>query len=190
MSTLTDKQLTKLKLSADLNEVTIEFTDTITNHTAAEDEEGIDREEKIQNFYKVVGARRPHKNLSDSMKSLRKHALALCGIEVSSKHIGDWTVSEISITGDMTLRQSRCIMKLAKECPTGKVVEFKVPQVTMYPIQDEEQRYHDAEKMSVTIEDIVEEAWAYLAGRYETEVSGQLPLMFAIEPKLETNFTQ
>lgn len=190
MSTLTDKQLSKLKLSPDLNKVTIGFTDTQTSHTAAEESEGMDEEKKISNEHTVRSSNRPHKNLSDSMKSLRKFGLELCDIEVSSKHIKDWTVSAISISGDMTLRQSRVVMTLSKECPTGKVIEFKVPQVTMYPEKEAEDRYHNAEKMSVIIEDIVEEAWAYLGGRYEVEMSDQLPIMFGITPKLETNFTQ
>jgi len=190
MSTLTDKQLSKLKLSADLNKVTIGFVDIQTTHTAAEESEGMDEEKKIKNQYLVKGSHRPHKTLSDSMKKLRKYALELCDIEVSSKHIGDWTVSAISIAGDMTLRQSRVVMTLAKECPTGKVIEFDVPQVTMYPEKEAEDRYHRAEEMSVLIEDIVEEAFLYLGGNYEVKYDGQLPLMFAIERKFETNITQ
>lgn len=190
MSTLTDKQLSKIKVSSDLNSVTIGFTDTLTTHTAAEGDGGMDEEKKILNKYQAKLSHRPHKDLTDSIKKLRKFALELVDIKVDNKDIGDWTVSCVSLSGDVTLRQSRAVLTLAKECPTGKVIEFKCPQVTMYPEKEAEDRYHNAEKMSEIIEDLIEEGWSYLMGKMSEDSDGQLPLMFNIKPKLETNFVQ
>jgi len=180
--TTTDKQIKKIKLHPDLSKVRIEWDNLVTS-TEAEDEES----KPLKNEYGVTGRYKPRKEFVDTMKKLRKFGHELCGMTVESKEIGDWTVSEVSFAGDVLLKQSRAVLKLSKETPTGKLIDFKCPQVTMYPEKDDESRYTGAEKMSVILEDLIEEAWLYLNGEYADE--GQLPL-FQTEPKLQTNFDQ
>jgi hypothetical protein len=170
---VTEKQLSKLKITNDQNEVHIGFRNLITESDEAEDPES----STLANEYTIKAKHRPHKDLVDCMKKLRKFALEACEIEVDSKKLTDWNVSTISITGDVVLRKSRVVMTLTKKVNrTGKFIEFKTPQVTMYPEKDEEGRFANAEKMSEQIEEIIEEGWSYMNGKFEMEINPQLAL--------------
>lgn len=180
-----EKQLRSIRISPDQEEVKITFEVITTKEMI----EGEDENQTKAHKHSIVGKLRPHKDLTDLMKKLRKYALAINEIEVDSKDIGKWTVQAISITGDYIFKKSRCVMTLAKEVKrTGKVAVMKTSQVTMYPQMDEENRFEDAEKMSEIIEAVIEESWLYLNGKSEDD-DNQLQL-FPTEPKLETNFTK
>jgi len=172
MKTDIDRQLVHLKLAPDLSSVKIKFNDIVTLPGAEQDEE--EGESSIRKIpYTVDGPFRPHKDLVNSMKKLRKHALDILGIKLEdeSKQIGEWSVIEIKIQGDVLTKQSRVTMKLAKLVELTKAVcPIKVPQVTMYPAADDQVKYHAADKMTVIIEDIIEEVWSYLNGKYDETI--------------------
>jgi hypothetical protein len=173
-----ERQLLSLKISSDLDDVEIMFTET----SIFEIPDGAepDAENDIrQNTFKVNSNNRPHKDLTNSMLKLRKHCLDILGIELSdeSKAIKHWIVPEIKIDGDVFKKQSRVSMVLAKHVElTGKVTGMKVPQVTMYPKSDDKVKYHAVDKMTSIVEDIIEECWMYLDGKYEEGLDGQLAL--------------
>jgi hypothetical protein len=62
---------------------------------------------------------------------------------------------------------------LAKDVKrTGKRMEFNnAPQITMYPEPDatSDKMYHDIAKMTPIVEDLIEECWSFLNGKYEDE---------------------
>ena len=178
-----DKQLRKIKIDPELNSVEIEFVELVV----VEDEES-GESKTVQIPHSVKGPFRPHKDLVDSMKKLRKHALQV--VEIDTDSLPHYTVSSIKISGDLILKQSRVVMTLSKFVKsTSKIVPIKCPQVTMYPTDQDKVKYFDAEAMTTIIEDIVEEAWSYLRGKYEQ--SGQLPLFVRAEGEfIETNFTK
>jgi len=181
---ITEKQITSIKISDDLNEVKIGFTNVLT-HESENEEEG----NHIHNSYLVKGKIRPHKDFIEEMKKLRKFALELCEMDVNSKEIGDWNVCGLQIAGDIFLHQSRAVLQLAKKVNrTNKVIKFKTPQVTMFPEADEATRYASAEKLTTQIECCIEEAYNYLNGKYEDE--GIQFQLFPNDPKLETHFTR
>lgn len=174
MNTLQQKQLRKLKISAELDLVEIDF-DVMNLNDVGESEEGEDESTARPNEYKTKSSNSPHKDMVDSMKKLRKFALEICELTVDSKDLNQWTVSGIKIDGDTLMKQSRVTMTLSKLVKsTGKVISFKTPQCTMYPENEEGVKYHNADKMTAIIEDIIEETYSYLGGKYEHK--GQLPL--------------
>lgn len=141
-----------------------------------------DEENRVKvNKFSVESEERPHKDFVNSMKKLRKHALDLIEIdlnpETSSKDLPTYTVSALKIAGNYLLKKSRVTLTLAKYVKRSKkVCETDLPQVTMYPEKEEAQMYPEAEKMTAIIEDIIEECWSYLEGKYEDEDPGQLAL--------------
>lgn len=183
MKTDIDRQLISVKIAADCSSVKIKFLEIVTLPPADVEDES--RIRKIP--YTVEGPYRPHKDLIACMRKLRKHGLDMLNIKLEdeSKQIHEWTVNQIKITGDVTMKQSRVQMKLAKLAPlTQKVCEIPVPQVTMYPAADEQVKYHAADKMTEIIEDIIEEIWSYINGKYGEEGGDQLPL-FTVIPTMK-----
>lgn len=161
------RQLRQVSISKD-GEVSVKFVEIITIKPEQEDGEDV----IITNKYSVKSPQRPHKDLLDTIKKLRKFALEICEIETDSKSIINWTVSQVKIAGDVSMHQSRVILTLAKSVErTGKVIEFNSPQTTMYG----ESEYDNADQMAVVIEDLIEEVWSYLNGT-KTESSSQLAL--------------
>lgn len=159
-----EKQLRKIKISDDGESVEIDFVELVMV-----EENGESVTKAIP--HKVKGPFRPHKDLLDSMKKLRKHAFNLIDLEVDSKYISNYTVSSLKISGDYLLKQSRVVMMLTKETKSGKNVPIgPLPQVTMYPSAEEKVKYFDAEAMTEIIEDIIEEIWSYLRGKYDMDV--------------------
>lgn len=170
MKTDIEKQLRSVSISPD-GDVKIKFAEVVTGEAA----EGTDESTVKQNIFTVQSGNKPHKDFTDSMKKLRKFALEVCEMPIpeNSKHLGQYTVSGIKISGDLTMKQSRVVLTIAKTIErTGKVVKIVTPQVTMYG----ESEYPNADKMTEIIEDAIEEAWSYLNGKYADESNGQLPL--------------
>lgn len=168
-------QLLTLKVAEDLNSIEIRFAEVNTHESDGDEDNDIST-----NYFTCESTNRPHKDLVDSMKKLRKHGLAILGIELAdeAKQLREWTVSGIKIDGDLLKKQSRVVLTLAKKVElTGKIARIKTGQVTMYPKQDDAVKYHDADKMTAIIEDIVEECWSYIFdGKCEAETNPQLAL--------------
>lgn len=173
-----EKQLRKIKFSNELDMTEIMFVLLNAGASEKEEEEENDdaqAEQVMPHSYTVKSPNEPHKDFVDAMKKLRKFALEVCEIEVDSKDIACWNVSEVQIAGDYLLKQSRVVMTLSKVVKaSGKVIKFKTPQVTMYPQKDDQVKYHNASKMTEAIEQVIKEAWLYLAGKYSQK--GQLAL--------------
>ncbi len=175
-----DRQILGIKITPDFNTVKIKLASIVSVDAAGEEE----ADNHIGNQFVITGKHRPHKDFVDAMKQLRKPGLEL--LEINTDSVTDWTCQEISISGDVVMKQSRAVLTLAKRVKrTDKVATIKTPQATMYPTKEDEQRYAGAEKMSKQIESCINEAVAYLNGKYETE-DGQLAL-FPFK-QLETHF--
>lgn len=177
-----DRQIQGIKITPDLNTVRIKLASIVSVDGEGEE----DADNHIGNQFVITGKHRPHKDFVDAMKQLRKFGLEL--LEITTESVTDWTCQEISISGDVVMKQSRAVLTLAKKVKrTEKVATIKTPQATMYPGKEDDQRYANAEKMSKQIEACINEAVAYLNGKYETE-DGQLAL-FPFK-QLETNFAK
>jgi hypothetical protein len=174
---VTEKQITGIKLSPELTDVEISFEYRFTQEADGEDENKI-----LKNEYWLRGKYAPHKDLVDCMKKLRKFALEIVDIDVDSKSLPDWNVSEVKIAGDYVMKKSRVQLILAHEITvvgksTKRHVHIKdVPQITMYPEKDDAGRYHNAEKMTEILQVLLYEVEAYLSGKYGEEDVEQLPL--------------
>jgi hypothetical protein len=181
----TEKQITSIKIDDDLNGVKIGFGHSILMKSESIEEEA----ETLSTQYQVKAKLRPHKDFVDAMKSLRKHGFEICEMTVDAKEIKQWTVLGFKIAGDMLLHKSRVVLEMGKKVDrTNKIIKFKTPQVNMFPEADEESRFHDAEKLTGLIESVIEEAWAYLNGKFE-DTDLQMKL-FETNQKLETNFVR
>lgn len=167
-----EKQLRQVVLSPD-GDVKVKFAEVVTG-PANELETDMGESTVRSNIFTVESSNRPHKDLVDSMKKLRKFALEICEMDIpAAKQLSNFTVSAIKISGDLTMKQSRVVLTLSKLIErTGKVVKIVGPQTTMYG----ESEYDKAEQMTPIIEDVVEEVWSYLNGKYAEEVENQLPL--------------
>lgn len=171
-----DRRISGISINAK-GKVSIAFSEVITLPPV----EGEDENETSANEYTVRSPNRPHKDFLDAMKKLRKDALAIGELNFDAKSITSMTVSDIKISGDMVMKQSRVQMTLAKEVKrTGKRIKIgPLPQVTMYGTK-EESDYDNTEAMTQLIEAVVKEAWAYLEeGKCDGEE--QLPLFPTIQ---------
>ncbi len=175
-----DRQIQGIKITPNLDTVKIKLASIVSVDDTGEEE----ADNIVGNMFVITGKHRPHKDFVDAMKKLRKSGLEL--LEITTDSVTDWTVQEISISGDVVMKQSRVVMTLAKKIKrTGKVSTIKTPQTTMYPEKEDDQRFAGAEAMSKLIESCIDEAVKYLNGKYESDEK-QLPL-FPFEV-LETNF--
>ena len=135
------------------------------------EEEGEEQELFTDNEYTVKSRYMPHKDFLNAMGKLTKYALEIC--EIDDKSTNNYYVSSFRIQGDMTLKQSRIILTLCKFVErTNKVIKFNTPQVSMYGTSD----YQKAQHLTKAVEDVLFEAWAYVAGKYGDQPKGQLPL--------------
>src|SRR5882762_8303114 len=151
-----ERQLRNLKIT---DVVSMDFVVMTTNPPEAGKEDG--GSTVSTNKHGFESGSIPQKQFLDCMKKLRKHALEICEMDiVDKKNYTNWNVSELKISGDVTLKQSRVIMT-----------------VTKYG----ESEYQEVEKLTAIIEDIIEEAWSYF------DQNAQLD---AFEQKLETNFVK
>lgn len=162
-----ERQLRKLKVSPDLNEVAVDWVEVRTHET----QDGSESEIKKPK-HRTVGDYRPHKDLVNKLKKLRKHGLDMLGIELAdmSKDLGKWSVLQIKIDGDLLLKQSRLKIVLGiKNDKTGKVSKIETQQMTMYPAVDDAAKYHAADEVARIMEEIQEEVWLYCEGKFESE---------------------
>ncbi len=169
---LRDKQLRSLHLSDDHETVTIKW-----HEVRIQEAEGDDASSQKTNKFSCKGAIRPHKDLVDSMKKLRKFALELLEIQVDSKTVNEWIVSEIKIAGDVDHEQSRVVITLGKKVErTGAIKLIDTPQAVMFPTTEDLKVYENTDKMTQVILDLIEESWNYLNGKIEEGQPEQLPL--------------
>lgn len=169
-----ERNITMIQMSADLSTVRIGFSSQVSKDVEGEEE----AENLVGNQYTITSHHRPNGDFVDAMKKLRKFCLEVSEIEVDAKKLPKWFVTQLKISGDIVMRKSRVQFVLSKQIEkTGKQLKVgPTPQVTMYPEKDDSQRYHNAEAMSKQIEVCIDEAIAYLNGKYEDEDNNQLPL--------------
>lgn len=171
------KQLLEISISEDLESADVKFIETIFVPAQTDHPEDESAEYSIP--YKCRVPFRPHKDLIDSLKKLRKPALDCLGIDLAdeSKSIKNWVVTGISLKGDHNLHQARVNIILGtKNKYTGKMSEIETGQITMYPESEEKAKYPHAEKIAPIVEDIIEEVWSYMAGKHESGLNPQLAL--------------
>ncbi len=168
------RHMTSIAISEDM-EVELKFTELrpgeeLGNGTDEDDE--LDQPSPIGFKYSIKSPRYPHKDFSDAMKKLRKHALAINEMNYGdAKALSDYNIIQVKIAGDVTLRQSRVVMVVSKYVNrTEKYVKFSTCQVTMYG----ESKYPEAADMTKLIESLIIEAEAYMNGKCQEE--DQLPL--------------
>ncbi len=168
-----DKQLRSIRLSDDHEIVTIKWDEIRTVEPESEE----DKSQEKTNKHSCRGTIRPHKDLVDTMKKLRKFALELLEIEYDSKSINGWIVTQVTIAGDVDHEKSRVVITLGKKVNrTASVKEIDTPQAVMFPKEDDLKPYADTDKMTAVLLDLIEESWSYLNGKYEEGISDQLPL--------------
>jgi len=170
-----DRQLTRLFIATDLSLVIIHFTEL----HIIEDKNTDDGDRTIAIKRSFEAPLRPASGLSNDLKSCRRHALDILGIELAKEaaQIKAWTVQQIDIKGDMLEKKSRLEMTLALECKlTGKIIPIKVPQVTMYPKDADKVKYHAADELTQLIEKIAKGCWGYLDGEFDENLSEQIVL--------------
>jgi hypothetical protein len=184
MSTNIERQLKSLKLNFDATKVKMEFAQITTQEPPEDDEEG-ESVISVDTFI-VKSKKKPHPDLIKCLKKMRKHALELMEIKLAdeAKDLQDWTVLGIKIDGDVLKKQSRLVMTVGKwVSKTEKVLEWPITQVTMYPEKDDVKKYHDIDKLTTIVEDIIEECWSYcFLAKFDQE--GQLSL-FPTAEKVE-----
>ena len=175
-----ERQLISVTMGHDADHVKIKFRE-ITVHEAEGEGEG---DKTSYNIFVVESDTIPHKDFIESMKKLRKFALAANEIEVDSKSIGTWSISKLKISGDHTMKQSRIVLTLSHYVKrTKKVVEMPTGQITMYPETDDASKFPDVDKMTPIVEDVIEECWCYIEGtKVGEESEGQLPLFPKRDP--------
>lgn len=165
-----ERHLRRLTISDDLDEVNVKWDET----RVYELPDGAD--ENSENEVRTIGHQttspfRPHRNLVDALKKLRKHGLAIQGIELSdeSKQIKRWVVLDLQIDGDPLKQQSRATITMGvKSELTGKCSPLKVGTVTMYPNDEDKVKYLGAPQMTTIIQDIEAELWEYMDGKIES----------------------
>jgi hypothetical protein len=160
------------------------------SHIANETPEAIGDEEESGDETNTDGFgldsyRKPHKDFIDCFKKLRRLALAACDIGVEPKEVTDsWNVFAVKIDGNIETKQSRVLITLQKFVKrTGKYIRFKTPQITMYPEKDDVQAFKDADKITVIVEDLIEECWAYSDGTKTGEEKKKAAVQMALFPK-------
>lgn len=184
-----EKKLNSLYIHPDLSSVEIKFTEL----HVIEDETEEDGQRTIPVKRSIEAPLRPTSALCDDLKSMRRHGLDILGIKLEKEatQIKNWTVMRINISGDMLLKKSRLEMVLALKADlTGKIVPIKVGQVTMYPKDQDKVKYHKAQEMTQLVEKIANGVWGYLNGEFDESIPGDQLVLYASDPKLETNFVQ
>lgn len=169
-----DRQFRKLEISED-NKVKVKFVEVITNPSSHPEN---DNEITVRK-YAVESEDLPHPDLIDLVKKLKVHALAVNEMEIEdSKKRGDYRVSSIQVDGDLLLQKSRVKFVISKTVNrTNGEIKIETGQTTMYG----ESNYAEHEKMSKIIEDLIEEVWLYLSGKFHEVSEGQLPLFAPLQ---------
>lgn len=182
-----EKQLLSLAISPDLNKVKVKFAEVFTAEIVDDAPEDAENEIK-KRYFSTTSYDRPHKDMTGSMKKLRKHCLAMIGLELAdeSKQLAEFAVSGIKMKGDLLMKQSRIQIIFGKKVElTGGIVEMKTGWFEMYPTDESKSKYVDMDKVANIVEDIAEEVWSYLFdGKFEEVVDPQLAL-FPNQSRLE-----
>lgn len=162
-----EKQLRSLQISDEFVKIAFVESDFIA---ASEDSE-TDDDQVQEHLFTVKSMLTPHKDLTDSMKKLRRLALEALEINLAeTKDYSAWNVTAIHIAGSVTQQKCRLIMTLSKKVKlTGKECPIKTGQITLYPDAEEKVMFPFADKLAPIVEDIVEEVWSYLQGKTEDE---------------------
>lgn len=168
-----DRQIRKIVIT---DRVFIKFA--VLSTQEPDEDDGEEESSTTTDFYVYDSSKVPDELFLDAMKSLRKHALEICEMEiVDKKNYTNWNVSGIDISGDMTMQKSRLVMQVAKKVEaTDKIIKFKTPQVTMYG----ESKYHDAAKLTALVEKVCNLAFAHIDQMSLFEKNA--------EPKLQLHF--
>jgi|SRR5690242_4629698 len=174
-----EKKLRQFTISPK-GEKTIQFIEEVITAglKVAKDAEDEDEDEDATsaNRYTIKSENEPHKDLWECMKDLKKHAMDVCEIGIAGKELGSWSVTGIKVAGDVVMKKSRVQLQLSKYVKrTKKTISFWSPQVTMYPDKSgTEVEYENVDKLTEVVEALIDEVFAYIAGKYQED--GQLPL--------------
>ena len=125
--------------------------------------------------YKMVSEDKPHSDLINALKMLRKDALKICEIDIpaDSNKLHQYQVMGVDISGDIVLKQARLVLTIGKLVKrTEKIIKFKTPQTTLYG----QSEYEDADKLAPKIEKVLDEAEEYMYGKFEETNPHQLGL--------------
>ncbi len=163
-----EKQLRYLAITDEYVKIAFVESDFIAGSGEGEEQD----DDKVQeHLFTVKSMLRPHKDLSDSMKKLRRLALEVLEINLAeTKDYSAWNVTAINIAGSVTLQKCRLVMTLSKKVKlTGKECPIKTPQITLFPDAEDKVKFPFADKIAPIIEDIIEECWSYLNGKSEDE---------------------
>lgn len=114
----------------------------------------------------------PRKEFVAAMRKLRKHALALVGLETTDK--GECRVLSFKLSGNHNLKQSRVIMSIGKTSElTGKEIKFTTPQISLF---GDKAKYDNAAALAREIDEVIDHAWNYMGGDYAEADGKQLAL--------------
>ena len=162
-----EKQLRSLSISDEFVKITFVEADYIAASNENEEED----DKVSEHLFSVRSAIRPHKDLTDAMKKLRKLGLEALEINVAdAKDVHQWDCVAINIAGSITLQKSRLIMTLEKNVKaTGKGAKIKTGQITMYPDAEDKVKFPFADKLTPLIEDVCREAFEYLNGKTDDD---------------------
>lgn len=157
-------------------------------HTSIEEAEGADPEEAEngekeiikKNKFKTESEFMPHKDFIKAMDKLTKFALDLG--EINDEDTSNYHCVALKIDGDMVMKQSRVTLSLEKFVDrTSATLQLgDMPQCEMYGDSD----YGAVKQLSKAVEEVVEEAYAFLAGKYGDDSKGQLPLFERVMMKV------
>lgn len=174
-----EKQLRSLLITDKLVKIAFVEADYIAGSS---DNEEDDNDSVREHKHTCASPIQPHKDLTDSMKKLRKLALEALEINLAeAKDAYTFDVIGISIAGNVSMKKSRLKIKLGKNIKlTGKQCPIETGQITMYPDQEEKVKFPNADKISPIIEDIIEEVWEYLKGTKTGDEEGR---QFALFPE-------
>jgi hypothetical protein len=163
-----DKQLRSLSITDEHVKISFVEADYFAGSSDNEEE---DNDKISEHHFSVKSGITPHKDLTDSMKKLRRLALDALEINLAdAKDYYQWDVTGINIAGNYTEKKSRLVISLAKNVKsTGKAFALKTGQITMYPDAEDKVKFPFADKITPIVEDIIEECWSYLNGKYEEE---------------------
>lgn len=105
-----------------------------------------------------------HEDFGNSMRVMRKHCMNIYGMDVPEpKKLADYTVVGLSVNGDILLKQARVTLTLGKRSKiTSKLMKTKLSEVTLYG----QSEYDEADKLAPMVEKALEEATAYLNGKF------------------------
>lgn len=118
----------------------------------------------VSNDYKIKSQRLPHLDLAKHMKALRKHGLEMAEMYPDPEHLPTYSCVKVEIKGSMEKRNARAVITMAHKTKRSKKnINFSAGEVTLYGDSD----YVDSDKVAKIIEQLVDEVWLYLNGKYE-----------------------